>query len=121
MVHDQYTWRVEYTDGTTLDEIAEDGTVLPFGSVEIERVRALFVASVHDIDHSFLVWLKNGQRPIFFRRRSIELNPNDGTQTVLPATTCIGWQETRKGRNVASYLFICPDGSTILTSDPMAV
>ncbi len=119
---DQYTWRVEYTDGTQFGEIADDGTILPFGAVEMGRVRALGVVAVEGEDSPlFMVWIKPGQRPIFFRRRSIELNPNDGTQTALPATTCIGWQETRHGRNVASYLFICPDGQVILSSDPKAV
>ncbi len=120
---DQYTWRVEYTDGTQLSEIAADGTILPFGAVAMGRVRALSVVPYEGWVGSlwFLVWLMPGQRPIFFRRRSIELDPNTGEQTVLPATTCIGWQETRRGRNVASYLFILPDGETILTSDPTAV
>jgi len=119
---DAYTWRVEYTDGSQLSEITDDGVILPFGAVEMGRVRALGVVAVEGEDAPlFMVWIKPGQRPIFFRRRGIELDPNNGKQTALPATTCIGWQETKRGSNVASYLFITPDGTVILTSDPKAV
>jgi hypothetical protein len=58
-----------------------------------------------------------GATPIFFRRRSVEINPLQGETGNRTTTHCIGW----KRGDEAVYLFVFDDGSTLLTNDLQAV
>lgn len=129
---DGWTWRVHYSDGTTFDEYeertdAETGEPIAiehgFREVDNLRVEAVELLPQHDglCGHVVKIDAPAGMRPICFRRRSRLVNLDAGTDTTGPVIHCIGWQKTVNGRNVASYLFIFADGSTLTTDDYQAV
>jgi hypothetical protein len=112
---DVYMWRVIYRDGTYTDEFDE---ARPDGRGWREREDkpvAEIQLLAHDRDgHQMLIPIDAS--PVFFRRRSIELNPNVDMQ-IHRTTHCIGWKYGEQ----AAYLFVLPNGSTLLTSDLQAV
>jgi hypothetical protein len=118
MQNDVFTWHVEYRDGTILREYDEtDSPGRGFAEVDQAQVQTVALSlptlppqSVHHVS------VPDGATPIFFRRRKIELNPNTGEQTQM-TIHCIGWKNDDRG----IYLFACDDGSTLLTTDFMAV
>ena len=112
---DAYQWRVVYQDDTVIDEYDD---IRPDGRGWAEREEKP-VAEIHLMangcsEHQMSI--PTGTMPVFFRRRSIELDPNVDTQTHRTAH-CIGWQHGEQ----AAYLFVLPNGSTLLTSDFQAI
>lgn len=128
---DLYSWFVIYTDDSSIGEYdQEDGlgfaavehasvadTVPCFESDRVKRVKTLLLLPRNTKGRAFVVDIPQGARPVFFRRRRIEINlTND--QTENHATVhCIGW--TRGEQSV--YLFIGDDGSTLLTENLQAI
>jgi hypothetical protein len=113
---DAYTWQVRVGDTWTLeyDDERPDGR----GFAEIQgtiRCIDLLPTTGHSIVHSVLI--PEDATPVFFRRRSIEIDPNDGGQEQSTAAHCIGW----KRDDQAVYMFVFEDGSTLLTNDLQAV
>lgn len=112
---DAYQWRVIYQDGTVTDEYDD---IRPDGRGWAERENKP-VAEIHLMandcsEHQMSI--PSGVTPVFFRRRSIELDPNSSSQTHR-TVHCIGWRHGEQ----ATYLFILPNGSTLLTGDFQAV
>lgn len=120
---DGWTWCVHYSDGTTFDEYGADGREHGFREVDNSRVVAVELVPQHDglVGHVVKIDAPAGMRPICFRRRSRLVNLDSGTDAAGPVIHCIGWQKTVNGKNVASYLFIFQDGSTLTTDDYQAV
>lgn len=120
---DGWTWRVHYSDGTTFDEYEPDGTEHSFAEVDNPRVAVVELLPQHDwlAEHVVKIDAAAGTRPIFFRRRSRIVNLESGEDTAGPVIHCLGWQKTVNGRNVASYLFLFADGSSLTTDDYQAV
>jgi hypothetical protein len=109
---DAYTWCAKYHDGTQIpeyDESCPNGR--GFAEVSASQVATLELSSAHKVA------VPHGATPVFFRRRRMELNPNDDNVVSSTTTHCIGW---KKGEN-ACYLFVSEDGSTLLTNDAQAV
>lgn len=109
---DAYTWRAVYDDKRTcINENAENS----FAAVDQSRVKAVLLLPLQG-GSSHRVDIPSGAQAVFFRRRSIILNPitgEGGRKTVH----CIGWKTAQN----AQYLFVHDDGDTLLTSDLQAV
>lgn len=113
---DAYQWHVTYVDGTSTseyDDARPDGR--GWAEREATPVRAITLTRREQAGETVSILIPDGVTPIFFRRRSIALQP--GMQTPLPTVHCIGW----KREDDAVYLFIGEDGSTLLTDDLQAV
>lgn len=110
-VSNAYIWRVVYQDETVVCEEHVDN----FASIDASRVASLFLLPLAG-GASHRVDIPKGAQPVFFRRRSITVNPLQGAEQGRTTTHCIGW----KRGDDASYLFIHEDGSTLLSSDLQA-
>jgi hypothetical protein len=120
-----FTWRAIYHSGEIVSEFEEsrDGSIPQLGrgwaEVAAEQVRVV------TLENPFLtpyftqqVVIPEGARPVFFRRRRIEVNPASGESTPMPCIHCIGWvHEGGATDGLGCYLFVFDDGSSILTSD----
>ena len=107
-----YTWRAVYDEQSYISENQDNN----FASVDLARVKMLLLISLQD-HASHRVDIPPGAMPVFFRRRSIEVNPLQGETQSRPTVHCIGWK--RDGQ--ATYLFVFDDGSTLLTENLQAV
>jgi hypothetical protein len=113
-MHDDPTWAVTLDDGTALAQ--GEGTL--FGDLPFDRVRELVVTYG---PHRHTVRLGPEQRPIYFLKTQIGLNPLTGVETGRRRVVCVGWQQTVKGVNVKSLSWLNPDGTvTQGTDDPGA-
>jgi hypothetical protein len=110
---DVYAWRVTYHNGLQLNEEDAAQGFASVDQLQVKRLRLLDASSGIPVH---IVTIPQGATPIFFRRRSIELNPNTDEQA-HKTVHCIGW---KKG-DEAVYLFIFEDGSTLLTNNLQAV
>lgn len=119
MTQDDYFWIAHYADQTSFDELDPDGVARPFSAIDQSNLAAFEVVAVKD-GRSFVVPVSHDRRVIFFRRRRIETTM-DGDEIGRSTVTCIGWQKTTHGRNTQSFLFLFPDGSSVLTDDRSAV
>lgn len=120
---DAWTWRAIYPDGSFLDEYDEQGGHHGFAEVDLEHISIFVLLPTREglPTHHVLIDAASGQRPIFFRRRTLSVNPLteavEGSQTIH----VLGWQRTIQGQNIASYSFIYEDGSVLLSDDYQAV
>lgn len=124
---DVYSWFVIYTDDSSIGEYdqeeglgfasVEHATVPSFESDRVKRVKTLLLLPRNIEGPPFGVDIPQGARPVFFRRRSIEINlTNDQTEN-RATTHCIGWTRGEQ----AVYLFIGDDGSVLLTENFQAI
>lgn len=112
---DTYTWCAIYHDGTAISEFDRpEGR--GFAEVEQSRVKDLLLLP-QEGGETYCMGIPLDAQPVFFRRRSIEINPLAGESRSRPTAHCIGW----KSDETATYLFILPDGSTLLTDNLQAV
>jgi hypothetical protein len=121
---DIYTWEVTYADGSIMgeyDDTRQDGR----GWAEIgdQTVKAVMLTpSDATWYEAHRVTIPKDAKPVFFRRRRVEINPNGEEQPPVSTVHCIGWK--RGGSDVypmgAVYLFIYADGSTLMTDDLQA-
>lgn len=106
-----YAWYAIYDEETGFHEF----DVSSFADVDQARVKTLLLLQGTQVCHH--VDIPQGATPVFFRRRSIEVNlvsEQTGNHTTVH---CIGW----KRGDEAVYLFAFDDGSTYLTTDLQAV
>jgi hypothetical protein len=120
---DAFTWLVTCVDGSTIHEPAVDG----FSNVERGQVAKLELLTPWE--HGlYCVQVPEDAQAVFFRRRTVVLDPFSGQQTTIVDSAtgaverartihCIGWQ---RGDD-AVYLFVMEDGSALLTNDLQAV
>ena len=114
---DYYTWNVTYEDGTVVDEydaVRTDGR--GFGEVDQARIRRLEIQAYDDVLTSHIVHIPDDATPVFFRRRQIALD-GSGNEQGRSTTHCIGWKREEAG----VYLFVLPDGSSLLSDNLQAV
>ena len=110
-----YTWSAVYDDYTSISEYdREEGRC--FAEVDQTRVKTLLLFPQTGGD-PYTMDIPEGSQPVFFRRRSIEINPFAGESYPRPTTHCIGWKQD----DTANYLFVFLDGHTLLTNDLQAV
>ena len=107
-----YTWRAVYDEHSYHQENAENS----FADVDHARVKTLLLIPLQG-GASHRVDIPSGATPVFFRRRSIEVNPLQGETQSRPTVHCIGWKHDEQ----AVYLFAFDSGNTLLTSDLQAV
>lgn len=112
---DAWVWRAEYTDGTALDEFDEGGDH-GFREIDQSRLRRFLLIPTQDHLATHALMPTGDARPIFFRRRSTEIN-HSGDVESSRTVHCIGMQQTVGGRNVKAGVFLFDDGSLILTND----
>jgi hypothetical protein len=120
MPNETFLWKAHYTDGTTLDELDDDGVGRPFAAIDLLRLAALELLPQQEHVRRHILRIDDG-RPIFFRRRRIELDPVEGIEVGRSTVTCLGYQTTIRGRNMQLFLFLFGDGSTLLTDNREAV
>jgi hypothetical protein len=120
--NDAWEWRAIYTDDTYLDEFDEhDGTQHGWKDIDLERLHSFVLFSKREHLQSHLLRLTPEARPIFFRRRSIELSIESGEDQGRTTTTVLGMQRTVRGVNVASYTYLFEDGSILVSDDFKAI
>lgn len=116
--HDVYTWQVTYRDGTSTNEYDE---VRPDGRGWHERedkpVQTVALLWTGETTEVASIALPDNSTPVFFRRRTLTVNPNTNERTQDPTVHCIGWKRGDK----ACYLFVFSDGSTLMTDNLQAV
>lgn len=110
-MHD-WTWLVLYTDDTELSEEQAGG----FAAVDVPRVKTLVVYDRNTPELHYAVSIREGMRPIFFRRKR-QVIPMDGSPSNDPVlfATVLGWQKTVNGRNAKSLIWLMHDGSVAIT------
>lgn len=118
---DLWYWEAIYDDGTTLEELEDDGTLHGFREIDQERLVAFILRPLLPHLPQYAVQLNPGKRLIFFRKRRKTLDMNTGEQRDEPPYQCIGYQETVNGKNVKSYVFVNIEGSSLLTDEMDAV
>jgi hypothetical protein len=92
-------WRAIYNDGTSLDALdAIDGYA------SIDRARIVSFILVKNNTPLVTIHLKPGQRLIWRKR---EFYHSNGTKDTVHLA---GWQQTVKGQNVQSILYVFEDG-----------
>lgn len=119
----EWTWLVVYDDGSTLGEAEDVG----WPAVEMPRVRSLIVLPTNEeLTTHYVVPIKEGLRPIFFRRtRQLQINdpstipapyilPDGSVRTSYLFATVFGWQQTIHRRNIKSLTWLFPDGSVVV-------
>lgn len=111
-----YQWRATYTDGAYTDE-CDDARPDGRGWAEREERPVRTITLMQEGREVESMTIPDNAEPIFFRRRTIELRLDDEQATARPAIHCIGWKQDEQ----AVYLFVMPDGSTLLTDDLQAV
>lgn len=119
-IDDAFTWRAHYHDGQIVseDDVPEGRG---WAEVEKERVRALTLESrVQPFYFTQQTQIPPGASPVFFRRRSVQVNASSPEATYNGTIHCIGWTRGA-GEDGGVYLFIFEDGDTILTTDLNAV
>ena len=113
-VLEAYTWYViDSDDCTSLQEDEENN----FTCVDQTKIKAVLLLPLQKLEVGHRVDIPKGAQAIFFRRRSIEINPLSGQESNRPTTHCIGW----KNEESAVYLFVFQDGSTLLSNDLQAI
>lgn len=114
---DAWTWIACYDDGSSLMEIEPDGTEHGFAEVDLARLSAFVLNPMRDGLPAPIVKIDraSGQRPIFFRRRTIALDPALGTEEKRSTITVLGWQKTVEGKNVKSFVALYEDGSVLIS------
>jgi hypothetical protein len=109
---DIWHWRARYTDGSVIDEYDRpEGR--GFAEVEQHRLAAVelvpqrpgLAAPCVEIDVS------RGLRPVFFRRRTIELSLSGG-EAAHATVTALGW-----ARGDERALLFCHEGGRIVLTD----
>ena len=113
-MQDIYKWVVVYQDGTFTEEFDDarpDGR--GFAELEDKPIMGVELWESPPVSSVHRVSVPNGAIPVFFRRRYIALTGIGERNTVH----CIGW----KREESACYLFIFPDGSSLMTDDLQAV
>jgi len=116
---DQYTWRVVYYDGSTLDECPMDGGPhRGFAEVDKSRIAGLEWIPRTDGLALFSLIVPPGATGELFRRHLIQVFSFDPVApNRLPPIYGLGWA----GSLGQAYLFRLPDGSIIVSSDKNAV
>lgn len=115
---DVYTWQVTYRDGTVTceyDESRLDGR--GWTERDAKDVATITLARAEDGTEVQSMLVPEGAEPVFFRRRTVTVNPNDESIQRDSTVHCIGW----KRADEAVYLFVYEDGSTLLTDNLQAV
>jgi hypothetical protein len=114
-MQDKYMWQVIYADGTFTAEYdlgRSDGR--GFAEIEDKTVKHICLLNLGLAVHT--VNIPDGAQPVFFRRRMIALD-GSGSEQGRSTVHCIGWKRAES----ACYLFVLPDGSTLLSDDLQAV
>lgn len=107
-----YSWRAYYPDGF-LDEADA-----PSGFASVDKTNCTCMALLdEDADPMHMVEIPAGAEPVFFRRRQIEVNLHDGSETPKRSAHCIGW----KCGEQSVYLFLLDNGCSLLTTNLQAI
>jgi hypothetical protein len=116
---DVFEWQARYHDGTALDEYGLDGTQHGWKDIDLDQLAAFVLLPQRDHLSTHVLRLTGDARPIFFRRRSRELNgmtlEQEGDTTTI---TVLGMQSTVRGVNVQTFTAFYADGSVLVTNDP---
>src|SRR6266568_631595 len=116
---DAYQWRIIYRDGSVTDEFDDtrrDGR--GFAERDEKSVSEIVLMTWEPFDdREYRIPIPEGAEPVFFRRRTVIINPNDESMQQGKTRHCIGW----KHGDEAVYLFVSDSGETFRTNDLQAV
>lgn len=113
---DVYTWHALYGEDNSISEFDRpEGR--GFAEVEGVCVKTLLLTPLAGVGTVHRIDIPMGARPIFFRRRSIEIGALQGDVQRRTTTHCIGWKDDEQ----EVYLFVFDDGSSFLSNDLQAV
>lgn len=111
---DAYTWIAHQHGGEQVAEYDLDGSERGWAVVDLAATFAVQIQPTRDGLPAPLVVVPAEARPVFFRRRSIEVNPTTEEEVARNTLTCIGWEHL-DGQGV--YLFVADDGRCVLSAD----
>lgn len=114
---DNWYWQALYDDGTSIEELEDDGTLHGFQEIDQGRLVGFILRPLYDHLPQHAVQITAGTRLVFFRKRRKVLDLSGGEQRDAPPYQCIGL--TRNDHT--SYLFIDVDGNAVLTTERDAV
>ncbi len=114
---DAWYWQAHLDDGSVVSEIDDQGGTHVFAEVDPYRVRAFFLIPRREGLTSAALSLTEGQRLVFFRRRTFTLNVAGGETYGHHTFHCLGW-ESDAGN---SYTFLNESGAVLTTSDREAI
>jgi hypothetical protein len=114
---DAYTWLVIYPNGQELHEFDGPGTI-GRGFAEVDSASVEKVALAREGRKPFVVTVPEGATPVFFRRRSTQLNLMTDNEEKRGTVHCIGW---KREEQAGVYLFVFEDGSCLLSDNLQAV
>lgn len=121
-MHD-WKWHAIYNDDTSLEERDDIG----FAAIDQSKLKIFVVSSTKDPTKQFAVHIKEGMRPIFFRRiRNLTINDLDTIPVeyvnekgeinpTITFATVLGWQSTINGKNTKNMVWLMYDGSVAIT------
>jgi len=128
---DSYKWRAHYNDGTIIDQFDENKKEISTSHLDANKVKTLELIPRKQNRNPFIlhVNLEKGERFIrFWRRYTVdrgvgEVVDQSGVPTREWAVWVIGLQntinkDTNNETNVKFFVYIYPDGSSHVTSDP---
>lgn len=120
---DAWVWCALYRDfdpnnpDTYLPEYEHDGTAHGWADIDQSRLDKFVLYAQRDHLRTHVLQVSETSRPIFFRRRRIELNiATDETQG-RSTVHVLGYQRTVRGVNVKFATGFHEDGSVTLTDD----
>lgn len=93
-------WKVEYSDGSSLAQYNEDGTVNTYRDIDREKLVSF---SLSVFNNTYTVSLEDGRRLIY--RQRVKVSPGKPDEVIY----LLGWQKTVRGENIQSILFISKD------------
>lgn len=118
---DAWTWLVVYRDGSMLHECDGQNPHAAYADIDIEQVDKMALIPLRDGLPQLVVQIAPGMRPIFFRRRLIELQIADGDTVGSQTIHCLGYSTNGNGPRTEHFTFVFDDGSTLLSNDRNAV
>jgi hypothetical protein len=117
MPEDVFYWVAHYRDGSKFKEFNGTGPKHGFAEIDLSRCVALQLIPQRPHLPTPHVVVEEGVRPIFFRRRSQEMDLKTGEIIRYKTVTVLGFQRTIEGRNAKSFMAFYDDGSVTITHD----
>jgi len=122
---DHWMWQAIYNDGSTLEEIEDDGTLHGYAEIDQNKLGGLILYPLIPGLPQFAVQLGNGRRLIFYRLRqrigALGYVASDDIDIVHqhqgPSFQVIGFQRTVNDTNFKSLTYINEEGVSYVTDE----
>jgi hypothetical protein len=123
---DPWYWCAIYSDGTSLEELEDDGTLHRFLEIDQERLVGFILRPLREDLPQFAVQLGEGRRLIFYRLRKLigALSPETldiVSQGRGPSYQVFGFQRTENETNFKSLTYVDESGASFVTDSENAL